>query len=151
MTAHTIESTILQRATEKRKLEALVIAKGKFTVPGSLTNTGNNKESLADLAASLLRLEGEKIDVVSNDDAGTTEIICNRDLDVLLDRSPAVFEERTKGWTNSSQSTHANGENPKPAAFEVFEGTVAGDDALFSMVSDLEDSEEVDEAALENS
>ena len=28
VTAHTIEDTIMRRATEKRKLEALVIAKG---------------------------------------------------------------------------------------------------------------------------
>ena len=30
VTAHTIETRIMQRATEKRKLEALVIAKGMF-------------------------------------------------------------------------------------------------------------------------
>lgn len=35
VTAHTIEDTILQRATDKRKLEALVIAKG---APGYLTH-----------------------------------------------------------------------------------------------------------------
>ena len=30
VTAHTIETRIMQRATEKRKLEALVIAKGRL-------------------------------------------------------------------------------------------------------------------------
>jgi ATP-dependent DNA helicase len=30
VTAHTVETRIMQRATEKRKLEALVIAKGTF-------------------------------------------------------------------------------------------------------------------------
>lgn len=30
VSAHTVETKIMQRATEKRKLEALVIAKGSF-------------------------------------------------------------------------------------------------------------------------
>jgi len=31
VSAHTIETKIMQKATEKRKLEALVIAKGNYT------------------------------------------------------------------------------------------------------------------------
>ena len=37
VTAHTIETRIMQRATEKRKLEALVIAKGMFLRLGVLS------------------------------------------------------------------------------------------------------------------
>lgn len=33
VSAHTVEDKIMQRATEKKKLEALVIAKGVFQVP----------------------------------------------------------------------------------------------------------------------
>lgn len=36
VTAHTIENTIMQRANEKRRLEALVIAKGMFLMRESL-------------------------------------------------------------------------------------------------------------------
>src|SRR5258705_7593209 len=68
VSAHTIETKILQRASEKRKLEALVIAKGKFKMPSlaaTITMGANGKkETMAEMAASLLRLEGEKIEVV---------------------------------------------------------------------------------------
>lgn len=37
VTAHTIEDTILQRATDKRKLEALVIAKGASGYPSHIS------------------------------------------------------------------------------------------------------------------
>ena len=115
-------------------------------MPGSLTNTGNSKDSLADLAASLLRLEGEKIDVVSNADAGRTKVISDRDLDILLDRSPEVFEERTKGWTNTGTVGNDTGkEKAKSTAFEVFETTVdQGDVTLSSMASEVEDFDEND-------
>lgn len=36
VTAHTIENTIMQRANEKRRLEALVIAKGTFLIRENL-------------------------------------------------------------------------------------------------------------------
>ena len=39
VSAHTVETTIMQRATEKRKLEVLVIAKGKLSQ--SLLNSDN--------------------------------------------------------------------------------------------------------------
>lgn len=160
VSAHTIEDTIMQRATEKRKLEALVIAKGTLTthcpyLPSSLlsvdhvgkfkkpaakaaptTGTGagggtGKAQTMADMAADLLRLEGEKIDVVPDfyeDDsdnesysptstsasprktkskrktrssASTYRVLSDKHLDMLLDRSPAVFEERGLGWNSS--------------------------------------------------
>lgn len=39
VSAHTIESRIMQRATEKRQLEALVIAKGVPYLPDDPVNT----------------------------------------------------------------------------------------------------------------
>lgn len=119
-------------------------ATGKFKVPTSLSNSsGNSKESLAELAASLLRIEGEKIDVVSNAEAGHTEVISDSDLNMLLDRSPEVFEGRTKGWTSSGAGARDNigEEKPKTAAFEVFEMN-AGNGALDSMMNDVEDFED---------
>ncbi|KZT57459.1 hypothetical protein CALCODRAFT_496102 [Calocera cornea HHB12733] len=91
--AHTIETNILQRAGQKRKLEALVIAKGKFRRPDGTMET--KRESLAEMAASMLALEGEKINIVAHGD----EIISDKDLEVLLDRSPEAFSGRATGWT----------------------------------------------------
>ncbi|KAL5513905.1 hypothetical protein ACEPAG_2666 [Sanghuangporus baumii] len=162
VTAHTIEDTIMRRATEKRKLEALVIAKGKFKVPGSLvTKNTRDKDSLAEIAASLLKLEGEKIDVVLDREAGKTEVLSDEDLDVLLDRRPEVFADRTKGWTSAHADTkvqrvpmedkdvEAAKTKPK-AAFVVFEAaTNEGNDALANMLGegDGEESEDVDESS----
>ena len=51
----------MQRATDKRKLEALVIAKGEFVNPTAAKR--NKNQALAELAMQLHRLEGEKIQV----------------------------------------------------------------------------------------
>lgn len=121
---HTIETKILQKATNKRKLEALVIQEGKF---GKVVDDngrvllGRQKEkSTIDVARALLDLEGEQINVASADDT----IISDADLEVLLDRSPEAFA-RKKGWaaglakagTKARQDKLAKGER---TAFEVF-------------------------------
>lgn len=129
VSAHTIETKIMQRATEKRKLEALVIAKGtKQTVSykrmewlmHNLSMTGKfrkpaaaaanpKRETMADMAASLLRLEGEKIDVVPNTKEGKQGVLTDEDLDVLLDRRPEVFADRGQGWTSGAVRAVAGG------------------------------------------
>ncbi|EJC99481.1 uncharacterized protein FOMMEDRAFT_128129 [Fomitiporia mediterranea MF3/22] len=153
VTAHTIEQTIMQRATEKRRLEALVIAKGKFKVPGSLVSrgTGREKENLADLAATLLKLEGEKINVVPNTEAGKTNVLSDKDLNVLLDRSPEVFADRVKGWTSADADAKKPGEmkvekeGKTKAAFAVYEAAAdEGNDALANMLGEGEGEESED-------
>lgn len=161
VSAHTIETHILQRATEKRKLETVVIAKGqlhnigmmrsetklipsrpalldRFKAPTSLKGAGN--ESLADLAAALMKLEGEKIEVVPNTKEGKTNVLSDADLDVLLDRSPEVFEEKGETKRSSSSSKSATMERTKKggaAAFEVYVPTKhSGNDALARMMDD---------------
>lgn len=121
---HTIETKILQKATNKRKLEALVIQEGQF---GKVVDDngrvllGRQKEkSTIDMARALLDLEGEQINVASADDM----IISDADLEVLLDRSPEAFA-RKKGWaaglakkgTKAREAKLAKGER---TAFEVF-------------------------------
>lgn len=121
---HTIETKILQKATNKRKLEALVIQEGKF---GKVVDDngrvllGRQKEkSTIDMARALLDLEGEQINVASADDM----IISDADLEVLLDRSPEAFA-RKKGWAaglakmgkKAREAKLAKGER---TAFEVF-------------------------------
>ncbi|KAI5120994.1 hypothetical protein M0805_000455 [Coniferiporia weirii] len=138
VSAHTIENTIMQRANEKRRLEALVIAKGKFKVPGSLvTKGGRDKDSLAELAASLLRLEGEKIEVVPNTETGKTNVISDKDLDILLDRSPEVFAGRAKGWTSAHAKPGQLDAVKTKTAFAVYEATAdEGNDALANMLGE---------------
>ncbi|KAG0696609.1 SNF2 family N-terminal domain-containing protein [Suillus ampliporus] len=120
VTAHTIETRIMHRATEKRKLEALVIAKGKFKLPGQSGGPAkSNAQSMTELAADLLKLEGEKIDVVTNTSTeGKKRVLSDEDLDMLLDRSEAVFTGRKKGW-KSEEGGHG-----KRAAFAVYEAPV---------------------------
>jgi ATP-dependent DNA helicase len=75
VSAHTIETKILQKAGNKRKLEALVISQGKF---GSMVDengrvllgrtTGIKKQNVADMARALLDLDGEEIYTASADD-----------------------------------------------------------------------------------
>ena len=132
VTAHTIETKIMQRATEKRKLEALVIAKGKFRAPVAAANTGapakSKAETMAEIAASLLRLEGEQIRVALEGQS----VIGQKDLDALLDRSPEVFADRGKGWTSSE----VEGAESR-TAFAVYEAPIdEGGDALAGMMGE---------------
>jgi ATP-dependent DNA helicase len=141
VSAHTIETKIMQRASEKRKLEALIIAKGKFKMPAlaaTLANGANGttkKETMAEMAASLLRLEGEKIEVVPETKEGKRAVLSDEDLEMLLDRSPEVFDERGEGWMssrggkatimeemNGSRLDHGSIGGGRKAAFAVYQG-----------------------------
>lgn len=133
VSAHTIETKIMQRATEKRKLEALVIAKGKFRAPNQAANgpVKSRAETMAELAASLLRLEGEQINVALEGQS----VISDKDLEVLLDRRPEVFADRGKGWTSNKLTKHENPESK--TAFAVYEAPVdVGGDALAGMMGE---------------
>ena len=101
------------------------------------------------MAANLLRLEGEKIEVVSDTKEGKAGVLSDKDLEVLLDRSPEVFADRGKGWSSSSAavtesadaagSTKASGDltsrgKERRAAFAVYEAPAdEGNDALAKM------------------
>jgi ATP-dependent DNA helicase len=142
VTAHTVETRIMQRATEKRKLEALVIAKGtslhlvrcvvddgvagKFKMPGEVGRT--KADNIADMAAALLRLEGDHIEVVADTREGKEGVLSDRDLGMLLDRSEAVFTDRRKGWSSEQGAGAGASEEGmvggKKAAFAVYEAPV---------------------------
>ena len=131
LTAHTIETKIMQRATKKRKLEALVIAKGKFKAPTDQASARSKPETMAEMAASLLKLEGEKIQVVQDTAAGKASVISDEDLDTLLDRRPEVFSDRGKGWTSGEK-----GETEK-TAFAVYDAPAdEGNDMLAGMMGE---------------
>ncbi|ORY32001.1 SNF2 family N-terminal domain-domain-containing protein [Naematelia encephala] len=129
VSAHTVETHILQKAGNKRKLEALVISQGKFgrvvdengkVLLGRKAGKAGNKESVADMAKALLDLEGEEINIASADDT----IIGDADLEILLDRSPAAYA-REKGWSAGLGKAGAAGRSEQikkgeKTAFEVF-------------------------------
>ncbi|WVF66274.1 hypothetical protein IAT40_001014 [Kwoniella sp. CBS 6097] len=126
VSAGTIETKILAKAGNKRKLEALVISQGKFgrVVDENgrvlLGRKTKGEHTTAEMAKALLELEGEAIDVASKDD----QIISDRDLDILLDRSPAAFA-REKGWSAGLGKAGAEGraeqiKKGEKTAFEVF-------------------------------
>ncbi|KAG8882188.1 hypothetical protein FRB97_008597 [Tulasnella sp. 331] len=134
VSAHTIETQVLERASQKRKLEALVIAKGKFKAVGSRVNDPN----IESLASSLLSLEAEKIDVVTSTD---DKIISDADLDVLLDRRPEVFKERGVGWGKSQEGAEKEKKHTAaaPVTFKVFERSADElNDGLATMLDDDE-------------
>ncbi|KAH9953446.1 SNF2 family N-terminal domain-containing protein [Russula dissimulans] len=100
---HTIESKIMQRASEKRQLEALVIAKGKFKVPiGGSAKAGEARHTIAEMATQLLELEGEHIEVVQSTAADKRGIMSEAELEMLLDRRREVFEGRGVGWKSGA-------------------------------------------------
>jgi ATP-dependent DNA helicase len=96
---------------------------------------------MAEMAASLLRLEGEKIDVVPNTAEGKAGVLSDEDLEMLLDRSPEVFADRGQGWTSTGGVGVGNpsaGEGVgKKTAFAVYEAPVdQGNDALAKMLGE---------------
>jgi len=93
----------------------LIVMSGKFRAPGQRTMKG---EDTGEVVNGLLGLEGEKIEVVPNNDTGKAQAISDDDLNLLLDRSPAVYEDRVSGWVRA-----VDGKKNTSAAFEVFEAT----------------------------
>lgn len=128
------------------QLSMLIIALGKFRKPGAAATT-TKRETVAEMAANLLRLEGEKIEVVPNTKEGKASVLSDEDLEMLLDRRPEVFADRGKGWTHNTSKV-ANAESPSTtpnkktrgakasarAAFAVYDAPVdEGNDALAKM------------------
>lgn len=121
-------------------------------MPAAAAST--KKETMAEMAAALLRLEGEKIEVVPDTKEGKQGVLSNADLDALLDRRPEVFSERRKGWISGAGGVVAqNGMDRdvpdvdhvavgagKKAAFAVYEAPVEeGNDSLVKMLGEDED------------
>ncbi|KAH9975592.1 hypothetical protein BJV74DRAFT_862733 [Russula compacta] len=83
------------------------------------------------MAAQLLELEGEHIEVVLA--AGKRSVINDAELDMLLDRRKEVFEGRAKGdGINARAGTaRAGGGDADSGLFEVYEApSDEGNDAL---------------------
>ncbi|KAI8075510.1 SNF2 family N-terminal domain-containing protein [Thamnidium elegans] len=90
--AKTVEAKILERATAKRRLEKLVISKGKFKSPVAAANAKKNQENtVREMAEILASEDGEQVQIVAQGD----KVISDQDLEKLLDRSPHVFESKS--------------------------------------------------------
>lgn len=127
-------------------------------MPSSVAPTGGKQTTMAEMAADLLRLEGEKIDVVpdieedgeEDDDEDRVKkrrrnakvrerVLSDRHLDLLLDRSPEVFESRGLGWSSDVARREDAGvrEGIRKTAFAVYEAPKdQGNDALGAMVDE---------------
>jgi ATP-dependent DNA helicase len=83
---------------------------GKFKVPiGGSAKAGEARQTIAEMAAQLLELEGEHIEVVPSTAAGKRSIISDAELDMLLDRRKEVFEGRGVGWKSGASKGAAAG------------------------------------------
>jgi ATP-dependent DNA helicase len=76
---------------------------GKFKGPiGGNAKAGEARQTIAEMAAQLLQLEGEHIEVVQNTADSKRGIISDAELDMLLDRRKEVFEGRGVGWKSGA-------------------------------------------------
>ena len=115
---------------------------GKFKMP---LKADGKRESMAELAGSLLELEGEKIEVVPGTQAGRKSVLSDSALDALLDRSPEVFSRRGAGWRETDmkagtrKARTAREGTEEAGAFEVYAAPVdEGNDALGRMMGEEE-------------
>jgi ATP-dependent DNA helicase len=91
VTANSIESKILERAGAKRRLEKLVIQRGAFKTAKGMTELNGEiigKQSTGFTITELAEVLKEDAEEVEMDDESLIRI---------LDRSPAVFEEKEEG------------------------------------------------------
>jgi len=82
-TANTVEQTLLDKADGKRRLEKLIIQKGKFKTFSKETS----KDETEALDTLLLKEDFEKVTVAEEG----AQIVSDAELDALLDRSPEAF------------------------------------------------------------
>lgn len=94
-------------------------------MPGQVGRT--KADNITDMAAALLKLEGDHIEVVPETREGKQGVLSDRDLGMLLDRSDAVFTDRRKGWSSE-------GSGEKKAAFAVYEAPVHNGNELVAKI-----------------
>lgn len=110
-----------------------VVGIGKFKMPGQVGRT--KADNIADMAAALLRLEGDHIEVVPETREGKQGVLSDRDLSMLLDRSEAVFTDRRKGWSSEQGVVSTGAEvGGKKAAFAVYEAPVHNANELVAKI-----------------
>jgi ATP-dependent DNA helicase len=89
-TKGTVEQTLLEKADSKRRLERLVIQKGKFR---SLLDSSANSHDIEELRKALGENEFERFEV----GVDPASILSNEDLEILTDRSEEAYLRAEKG------------------------------------------------------
>lgn len=85
------------------------------------------QQTMAQIAADLLRLEGEQIKVVPKGEAGKkTVLLSDQELEMLLNRNLDEMANRRKGW-NSAGVDLEESNTKATAAFAVFDGPTEQD------------------------
>ncbi|PYH48421.1 putative SNF2 family helicase/ATPase PasG [Aspergillus saccharolyticus JOP 1030-1] len=96
-TKGTVEQTLLEKADSKRRLERLVIQKGKFRslldAPDKNTAAALTQSEIDDLRKALGEDEYERFDLGADESA----ILSQEDLDVLTDRGEEAYARAEKG------------------------------------------------------
>jgi ATP-dependent DNA helicase len=114
---------------------------GKFNKPAATASAAGGAKSMAEMAAELLKLEADKIEVVpppSEGDESKYQVLSDEELEMLLDRSPEVFVERGRGWTNvreqvSMKIDQQKGKGVDEEVAEVERVVVDGKKAAFAV------------------
>ncbi|TKX20507.1 SNF2 family N-terminal domain-containing protein 4 [Elsinoe australis] len=91
-TRGTVESMLLEKAEGKRRLEKLVIQKGRFRNVRGKGEKGGEEGGMEELRLLLGRDDGERIDAKESG-----EVLGEEDLKTLTDRSEEAFERAEKG------------------------------------------------------
>lgn len=92
-TKGTVEQMLLEKADSKRKLEKLVIQKGRFR-----TVRSDAGDDFAELQKLLAKDDGERIDVAEG-----KGLLSDEDLAILTDRSDEAFERAEKGLDTAGE------------------------------------------------
>lgn len=93
-TKGTVEQTLLEKADSKRRLERLVIQKGKFR---SLLDPSATAHDMEELRKALGEDEFERFET----GADLESILSDQDLDILTDRSEEAYVRAEKGLAQS--------------------------------------------------
>ena len=103
-TRGTVEEVLLSKADGKRRLEKLVISKGKFKSWGERGSRGKKgkqedeeEEGIDALQKALADVDGERMDFGGNEDATGDDLLSEKDLETLIDRSEEAYERAEKG------------------------------------------------------
>ena len=97
-TRGTVEQTLLEKADGKRRLEKLVIRKGKFrSLKGSGKAGDGERDEMEELAAILEQGEGEGWDLEEAGKGMGKGLLSERDLEILTDRSEEAYARAERG------------------------------------------------------
>ncbi|EAL90633.1 hypothetical protein KXX16_003353 [Aspergillus fumigatus] len=100
-TKGTVEQTLLEKADSKRRLERLVIQKGKFR--SLLDSSSVNHSDVEELKKALGEDEFERFET----GADPTALLSQKDLEILTDRSEEAYARAEKGLEHTGRAFKA--------------------------------------------